>query len=87
MLDNITSNLENLESLLKEYAYNSEIININVEEVLNKYRIGKWLLDNKNKFFIFASEKYSRKYHKNPILIYLQCLIMLRLNMNYPVFN
>lgn len=68
LINNITNNLKNLESLLKEYSYNSEIININTEEVFNKYRIGKWLLDNKNKFFIFASEKYSRKYHKNPIL-------------------
>lgn len=68
LIDKIASNLKKTKSLLKEYDYNSEIININTDEVLNKYKIGKWLADNKDKYFIFASEKYSRKYHKNPLL-------------------
>lgn len=58
---------EKVQHLLKEYKYNQNIINISSDEVFNNYKIGKWLSENKDKYLVFASEKYTRKYSKNAL--------------------
>ncbi len=62
----ILSNLkENASEILEKYAYNEEIINITADNIFNKAKIGEWLSENKNKYFVFAEERYSKKYN-NP---------------------
>lgn len=69
IIKKISTNLsKDICDILKDYEYHHEIINIDVENVFNKCKIGNWLLENKNKFFVFANEKYSRKYHNNPFM-------------------
>lgn len=53
--------------LLKKYGYELSVNNIASNTVFNKTKIGNWLLENKDKLFIFAKEKYSRKQSKNAI--------------------
>lgn len=53
--------------LLKKYGYKMEVNNIPASTVFNRAKIGNWLLENKDKLFVFAKEKYSRKQSKNAI--------------------
>lgn len=67
--------IENLEKysdkdfpkLLKKYGYKMDVNNIPSSTVFNRAKIGNWLLENKDKLFVFAKEKYSRKQSKNAI--------------------
>lgn len=66
LIAKISSNLrENVSEILKNYEYNEEIISITTDSVFNKVKVGEWLSENKNKYFVFAEERYSKKYN-NP---------------------
>ena len=68
LINKISKRMEDQNSnLLNDYDYKFYVENIGSNDVMNKVKIGNWLEENKNKFYIFAKEKYSKKTQTNKL--------------------